>query len=121
MIRKFSSRASCKIKILILGGGFAGSNVLREIQNKFGDSTEITLISQDNFFLFTPMLPEISSGMLHPSDISTPIRTFCKTATFCHAKVLSIDLENKAVSVIRIFDQKETILEYDYLILAMCC
>ena len=119
MIRKFSSRSPRKTKILILGGGFAGSNVLREIQNKFGNNAEITLISQDNFFLFTPMLPEISSGMLHPSDISTPIRTFCKTATFCHARILSIDLENKAVSVIRIFDQKETMLEYDYLILAM--
>ena len=119
MIRKFSSKTQCKTKILILGGGFAGSNVLREVQNKFGKSVEITLISQDNFFLFTPMLPEISSGMLHPSDISTPIRSFCKTANFCHARIRSIDLERKAVTVIRIFDQKETTLEYDYLILAI--
>lgn len=119
MIRKFSSRETHKPRILILGGGFAGSNVLREIQKRLGKDTEITLVSQDNFFLFTPMLPEISSGMLHPSDISTPIRTFCKTANFCHAKVLSIDLEAKKVEVIRIFDQKETTIEYDYLILAM--
>ncbi|HKU32503.1 MAG TPA: NAD(P)/FAD-dependent oxidoreductase [Candidatus Nitrosotalea sp.] len=119
MIRKFSSRESHKPKILILGGGFAGSNVLREIQDQLGNNAEVTLISQDNFFLFTPMLPEISSGMLHPSDISTPIRTFCKTATFCHAKVLSIDLVEKKVTVIRIFDQKETMFDYDYLVLAM--
>ncbi|MGI0045758.1 MAG: NAD(P)/FAD-dependent oxidoreductase [Nitrosotalea sp.] len=119
MIRKFSSTSPRKPKVLILGGGFAGSNVLREIQNRLGTNAEITLISQANFFLFTPMLPEISSGMLHPSDISTPIRTFCKTANFCHAKVLSIDLEHKEVTVIRIFDQKETTFEYDYLILAM--
>ncbi len=120
MIRKFSTKNPAKTKILILGGGFAGSNVLREIQNKFKESdTEITLISQDNFFLFTPMLPEISSGMLHASDITTPIRTFCKTANFCHAKILSIDVEHKSVSVIRIFDQKETVLEYDYLVLAL--
>src|SRR5574337_516399 len=66
MIRKFSTKNPAKPKILILGGGFAGSNVLREIQRKFkGNDVEITLISQDNFFLFTPMLPEISSGMLH--------------------------------------------------------
>lgn len=119
MIRKFSSRESHKPRILILGGGFAGSNVLRETQNRLGSRAEITLISQDNFFLFTPMLPEISSGMLHPSDISTPIRTFCKTANFCHAKVLSVDLKDRRVTVIRIFDQKETVFEYDYLILAM--
>ena len=118
MIRKIRSNESHRPKILILGGGFAGSNVLREIQDKLGDNVDMTLISQDNFFLFTPMLPEISSGMLHPSDISTPVRTFCKTANFCHAKVISIDLTDKKVTVIRIFDQKETIFEYDYLVLA---
>ncbi len=120
MIRKLGTKNPVKTRILILGGGFAGSNVLREIQKQFkGRDTEITLVSQDNFFLFTPMLPEISSGMLHASDITTPIRTFCKNANFCHAKILSIDVENKSVSVIRIFDQKETVLEYDYLVLAL--
>jgi NADH dehydrogenase len=120
MIRKFNTQNPAKPKILILGGGFAGSNVLREIQKKFkGNDAEITLVSQDNFFLFTPMLPEISSGMLHASDITNPIRLFCKTANFCHAKIRSIDIDNKTVSVIRIFDQKETELEYDYLVLAL--
>ncbi|TRZ79761.1 MAG: NAD(P)/FAD-dependent oxidoreductase [Nitrosopumilales archaeon] len=120
MIRKFSTKNPAKTRILILGGGFAGSNVLREAQKQFkGRDTEITLVSQDNFFLFTPMLPEISSGMLHASDITTPIRTFCKAANFCHARILSIDVENKSVSVIRIFDQKESVLEYDYLVLAL--
>jgi NADH dehydrogenase len=120
MIRKFSTKNPPKKRVLILGGGFAGSNVLRQIQKQFkGDAVEITLVSQDNFFLFTPMLPEISSGMLHASDITTPIRTFCKTANFCHAKITSIDIESKHVSVIRIFDQKESVLEYDYLILAL--
>jgi len=120
MIRKFSTQNPSKPKILILGGGFAGSNVLRELQKQFKrNDVEITLVSQDNFFLFTPMLPEVSSGMLHASDITTPIRSFCKTANFCHAKILSIDMENKHVSVTRIFDQKETTLEYDYLVLAL--
>ncbi|MDE1728433.1 MAG: NAD(P)/FAD-dependent oxidoreductase [Thaumarchaeota archaeon] len=120
MIRKFNTNNPAKTKILILGGGFAGSNVLREMQKQSKrNDVEITLVSQDNFFLFTPMLPEVSSGMLHASDITTPIRSFCKTANFCHAKILSIDIENKHVSIIRIFDQKETVLEYDYLVLAL--
>lgn len=119
MTRMFTAGQSRRPRVLILGGGFAGSNALREVQKRLGESAEITLVSQDNFFLFTPMLPEISSGMLHPSDISTPIRTFCKTANFCHARVLSIDLDEKSVTVVRIFDQKESTLKYDYLILAM--
>ena len=117
---KNKTENSTKKKILILGGGFAGSNVLRAMEKSLkGENVEITLVSQDNFFLFTPMLPEISSGMLHPSDISTPIRTFCKSANFCHGKVQSIDIDNKRVLVIRAFDQKITVLEYDYLVLAL--
>lgn len=110
-----------KKRILILGGGFAGSKVLREIQKKYkkNNNVEITLVSQDNFFLFTPMLPEISSGMLHPSDVSTPIRTFCTFANFAHAKIQSIDLDSQTVSVIRIFDNKMMDLKYDYLVLSM--
>ncbi len=120
MIRKFSTKNPSKTKVLILGGGFAGSNVLREMQKQLKrDDVDITLVSQDNFFLFTPMLPEVSSGMLHASDLTTPIRSFCKTANFCHAKIKSIDMENKNVLVVRIFDQKETVLEYDYLVLAL--
>ncbi len=120
MIRKFSSKNPSIKKVVILGGGFAGSNVLQAIQKELKeDDVEITLVSQDNFFLFTPMLPEISSGMLHASDITTPIRNFCKTANFCHAKIKSIDMTNRSISVMRIFDQKESILEYDYLVLAL--
>jgi hypothetical protein len=53
-------------RILILGGGFGGVQVLREVQKEFQNdvSIDITLVSKDNFFLFTPMLPEVSSGMI---------------------------------------------------------
>lgn len=110
-----------KTKILILGGGFAGTRVLNQVQKKFKNdpNIEISLVSDDNFFLFTPMLPEVSSGMLHPSDISTPIRTFCKNAKFYHAKISHIDLEKRKVTITRIFDQKLILLHYDYLVLAL--
>ena len=49
-------------KILILGGGFGGVNILRQIQNTFQDkvNVDISIVNQDNFFLFTPMLPEVA-------------------------------------------------------------
>ena len=69
-------------KILILGGGFAGITLLTQLQSKLKNSpnVQISLVSDDNFFLFTPMLPEAAAGMLHASDVSTPIRLFCKQA-----------------------------------------
>jgi len=108
-------------KILILGGGFAGINVLKDTQKMFQKDVniEISIVNQDNFFLFTPMLPEVASGMIHPSDISIPIRKFCKRAKFYQATVSSIDLEQKLVTITRTFDGKVHALDYDYLILAL--
>ncbi len=108
-------------KVLILGGGFAGVNILRKIQDMFQDkvNVDISIVNQNNFFLFTPMLPEVASGMIHPRDISIPIRTFCKRAKFYQAVVSSIDLEQKLVTISRLFDGKVHALEYDYLVIGL--
>jgi len=107
-------------KILILGGGFGGITALRKIEKKFqNEPVEITIVSDENFFLFTPMLPQVASGLLHPSNISTPIRYFCKKAKFLQATIDSIDLDQQLVTIQRSFDNKVRTLEYDYLILAL--
>jgi NADH dehydrogenase len=115
-------------RILILGGGFAGVQVLRALQKDFQDdvSVDITLVSRDNFFLFTPMLPEVSSGMIETRNILTPVRTFCNRARFYEADVESIDLKNKEV-VITHFIGKQLHpvgrryhrLNYDYIVLSL--
>ncbi|MEM3136610.1 MAG: NAD(P)/FAD-dependent oxidoreductase [Candidatus Nitrosotenuis sp.] len=107
-------------KIMILGGGFAGISVLRQIEKAFGGmDVKITLVNEDNFFLFTPMLPELASGVIHPSDITVPLRIFCKNSEFIQAKVSSIDLKNNMVAITRTFDGKVKVLEYDYLVIAL--
>ena len=115
-------------RVLILGGGFGGVQVLREVQKEFQDdvSIDITLVSRDNFFLFTPMLPEVSSGMIETRHIATPIRAFCKRARFFEANVKSIDLEKKEVSINHSIGKESNthvlhshIMKYDYLILAV--
>jgi NADH dehydrogenase len=110
-------------RILILGGGFAGIEVLRQLQKAFQDdvSIDITLVSRDNFFLFTPMLPEVSSGMIETRHILTPIRTFCKRAKFYEADVDAIDLKNKHVVIAHAIGKqtRSHTLKYDYLVLAL--
>jgi NADH dehydrogenase FAD-containing subunit len=88
-------------KILILGGGFAGVEVLRRLQDRFQNdvSVDITMVSKDNFFLFTPMLHEVASGMIETRHIVTPIRAFCNRAKFYAAKVESIDLKNRQITI----------------------
>jgi len=110
-----------KKKILILGGGFAGISVLQQLQKIFKNNknVKISLVNEDNFFLFTPMLPEIASGIIHPSDISIPLRMFCKNEKFYQAKVSSIDLKNSLVAITRTFDGKVKVLGYNYLVIAL--
>lgn len=117
-----------QIRILILGGGFAGIEVLRQLQKAFQNDIriDITLVSRDNFFLFTPMLPEISSGMIETRHIVTPLRAFCNRAKFYETEVESIDLGNKQVVIThRIgkptnpIEWRSHILKYDYLVISL--
>jgi hypothetical protein len=88
-------------RILILGVGFAGMEVLKRLQREFQNdvSIDITLVSKDNFFLFTPMLHEVSAGTIETRHIATPIRAFCKRARFYEANIESIDLKGREVII----------------------
>jgi NADH:quinone reductase (non-electrogenic) len=114
--------------VIILGSGFAGIEVLKKLQKKFHSdkNIEITLVSKDNFLLFTPMLPEVASGMIETRHIVTPVRSFCKKARFYEASVESIDLVNKQVTLTHAIgrqsqpnDWREHTLRYDYLVIAL--
>src|SRR5919199_3326117 len=115
-------------RILILGSGFAGIEVLKRLQRKFRkkNNIDITLVSKDNFVLFTPMLHEVSSGTIEIRHVVTPIRTFIKKANFYEANIQSIDLQNKKVIITHKIGKqseptpyKQHVLEYDYLVIAL--
>ncbi len=108
-------------RILILGGGYGGVGVLKQLQETFQSDPEvsISLVSQDNFFLHTPLLPEMATGMLASRHIATPIRAFCKRARYYQAKVEQIDLNNNKVTITRALDSQKRELEYDFLVIAL--
>ena len=114
--------------VAILGSGFGGIEVLKNLQKQFHNNKniEITLVSKDNFFLFTPMLAEVASGMIETRHIVTPVRSFCKKAKFIEADVQSIELVNKQVILTHEIDTKSQAndwhkhtLKYDYLVIAL--
>ncbi len=108
-------------RILILGGGYAGVGVLKQLQKTFQSDPKvsISLVSQDNFFLHTPLLPEMATGMLASRHIATPIRSFCKRARYYQAKVKQIDLNNNKVTITREFDNQKRELDYDFLVIGL--
>ena len=110
-----------KKKIVILGGGFAGVESARQLESKFGDDSEIELvmISEDNFLLFTPMLPQVASGMIETRHIVLPIRTVCKKTKFYEGRIKNIDPYGKLVTLWGTGDKRSISIHYDFLIIAL--
>jgi len=63
-------------KIVIIGGGFAGINLAKDLGNKEG--IHVTLVDKNNYNFFTPLLYQVSTGMLDVSSITIPFRTLFK-------------------------------------------
>src|SRR5437588_7860360 len=83
-----------KTKVIIAGGGFAGLSAAMYLDKTLArrEDIEVTLISRENFILFTPMLHEVAAGDLYPGDIVNPLRRILRHVKFVEADVLAIDL-----------------------------
>jgi NADH dehydrogenase len=66
-----------RTRVVILGGGFAGMRTAECLEQQFrtDPSIDLTLVSDTNALLFTPMLAEVAGSSLEPSHISTPLRS----------------------------------------------
>ena len=107
-------------RILILGGGFAGLATARKLERLLAlGEAEITLVSRENFSLFTPMLPEIGSGNLETRHVVTPVRAQLHRTSFVLADVKNVDLEAKRVTVEHTIMGSMQTLAYDHLIIGL--
>ena len=108
-------------KILILGGGFAAVKCAKYLESDFGNdpNVEVTMVSEDNFWLFTPMLPQVASGMISTRNIIMPIRTICKRTVFYEGRVKNIDPYGKIVTLWGTGYKRSMSLEYDFLVIAL--
>lgn len=114
------TRTDAAKRILILGGGFAGMKTAECLEQELrkNPSVSISLVSETNALLFTPMLAEVAGSSLEPGHISTPLRTSLHRTEFVRARVSSIDLENKRV-VLDAETASRRELTYDHLVLAL--
>ncbi len=79
---------------LVLGGGFAGSYVARQL----GDSGA-TIVNPTNFMLYTPLLPEAAAGSVEPRHVTVPLRTMCPHADLVLGSVAELDSRRRLVVV----------------------
>ena len=60
-------------RVLIVGAGFAGFECARQLIRSHPDHFEITLVNPTDYFLYTPLLPDVAGGMLDPRQIAVPL------------------------------------------------
>jgi NADH dehydrogenase len=110
-----------KTRVLILGGGFGGLYAALEFEKLRNPDFEVTLISQENFFLFTPMLHEVAASDLDVTHIVNPIRKMLRHIRFFEGEVRSVHLAERRVVVAHGFDRHTHSLEYDHIVFGLGC
>jgi NADH dehydrogenase len=80
--------------VLVLGGGFAGAYVARLLGDRGA-----TIVSRENFMLYTPLLPEAASGTLEPRHTVVPLRVMCPHAELVLGDVVAVDLDARTAAV----------------------
>ena len=110
-----------KTRILILGGGFAGVEAARYLDRTAAKraNVEVTLVSRDNFILFTPMLHEVVASDLEPSDICNPLRKLLRRVTVVSGEIRTINLAARRVTISYGIRELTRELPFDYLVLGL--
>lgn len=104
-------------RIVVLGGGFAGLEAIRGLETRLRHQpdVEILLVSDRNYLLFTPLLPQVASSLVEPRHIIQPIRDIrgARRFRFRRDRVTGIDLASRRVLM------TEGTVTYDRLIVAL--
>jgi NADH dehydrogenase len=89
-----TDRREARGGVLVAGGGFAGGYVARLLGGRGA-----TIVSPENFMLYTPLLPEAASGTLEPRHVVVPLRQMCPHAEMLLGRVTAIDTEQRTAHV----------------------
>ena len=99
--------------VLVAGGGFAGGYVARLLGRRGA-----TIVSPENFMLYTPLLPEAASGTLEPRHVVVPLRQMCPHAEMLLGRVTAIDAEQRTAHV-ETPEAGDFEVSWDHLVLAL--
>src|SRR5215203_545655 len=108
-------------RIVILGGGFGGLAVARELERLLPRDAriDVTLVNRENFFLFTPMLHEVAASDLDLATIVSPLRRLLKRTRLFIGTVEDIDVDAQTVTVAHAGGLHRHELAYDHLVVAL--
>jgi NADH dehydrogenase len=102
-------------RIVVFGGGFAGTAVARNLERRLPENWTVTLVSQENFITYHPLLAEVVGASLLPGHVVAPHRQMLRQTEVCMATVSGIDLDRR---VVHYLGEGSGELSYDHLVIA---
>jgi NADH:ubiquinone reductase (H+-translocating) len=98
--------------VVVVGAGFAGASLLRNLPSTLRRPGETFLIDRRLEFTFVPLIHEVAVGRVHPQSVTSPIAPLCTgSCDFLNTEVLGVDLKEKTL------ETQEGPIGYGYLIL----
>ena len=102
-------------RLVILGGGFAGTTLARRLESRLPANWNMTLVSQENCITYHPLLAEVVGASMLPGHVVAPIRQMVKPTRFSMADVTEIDFDRREL---RYLGEDSGVIPYDQLVLA---
>lgn len=106
-----------KRNVVVVGGGFAGTQLVKKLENKLSSEWQVVLISEENYTTFNPMLAEVVGASILPSHVIAPIRRMLRRTRFISARVTSIDTNDRKVQFEG--EGKNSTIPYEHLVLSI--
>jgi len=106
------------MRVVIVGGGFAGYHAAKSLRKESGDDVEIVVLNPTDYFLYLPLLPEVAAGILDPRRVTVSIPETLPGVRLVLGVATGVDFDARAVTYTDPEDREHRI-RYDRLVLAV--
>ncbi|MEI4272627.1 NAD(P)/FAD-dependent oxidoreductase [Klenkia sp. LSe6-5] len=109
-------------RIVVVGGGFAGYHALRRLERTLpAEAAELVLVNPSDYLLYSPLLPDVSAGVVEPRHIAVSLRQQLRRTRVVLGSATDVDHQAKTVTVRTTDDggatEEVVTLSYDRLVL----
>lgn len=113
--------ADIRHRVVILGGGFGGIYTAKYLTRMLGRRRDVhvELLSEENYFVFQPLLPEVAAASINPNHVVNPVRDVVPSVQFRWCRIVGVDTERRVVMVAQGEGRALVEVPYDHLVFGL--